>query len=104
MCNNIILDVKKLILFIMCFLTKHIIKQVIQEDWELNKKVLKFLWKNKYLGIVSKYRNKKSSNKGFALSDTRTYCEGTVIKAILSWHMNRYIDQRIEDRIQIYYI
>lgn len=101
MCNSIIPRYKFYLLYIF---NKYTIKQVINNDWELDKKILKYFQKNKYLGFVNKNTNKKNSDSGFSLSDTKTYYKDSVIKAILCWYMHRHIDLKIESRYVILYM
>ena len=59
---------------------------------EIDKLILKIIWKCKGPGIAKTILNKNNKVGGLALPNFKTYHKAPVLMTVWLWHNNRYID------------
>jgi hypothetical protein len=66
---------------------------------DIERTVLKFIWKGKNLRISKTVLSKKRIARGITIPDLKLYYRKIVIKTTLYWYRDRHVDQwnRIED-------
>ena len=66
---------------------------------EIEKTIMKFMWKNKRLRISKAILCRKSEARSITITGLKLYDRGVETKMVRHWHQNRQVDQRyrIED-------
>ena len=60
---------------------------------EIEKAIMKFIWKNKRTGRAKEILSRKSETGGIKIQGLQLYYRTRVTKTAWYWHQNKHIDQ-----------